>query len=249
MTPFAVTRLPVVVIDPGHGGRDPGATWAGYEEDDFALVIAKKVRDFLVGFGFVVFITREVDKELGPDVNSDLQKRCDIANAAAKQYGAVIFLSIHLNAGKGDGAEIYVYQDGGEIHQLAQYIVHNVGDIVGLHGEPIKDGSDLYVIRNTDTPVKAMLLEVGFIDGANDLQQIQNNIDTISFGIAKGFADFHGIKCEEVKPKMRPEDANKIIDTFLKPIYSFVSSEEDKKEAGRLADELRIASGQPPQNR
>lgn len=248
MIPYAVTRLPVVVIDAGHGGRDPGAAWAGYEEDDFALVIAKKVRDFLVGFGFIVFLTREVDKELGPDVNSDLQKRCDIANVVAKKYGAVIFLSIHLNAGKGDGAEIYVYQDGGTIHQLAHYIVHNVGDIVGLHGEPIKDGSELYVIRNTDSTVKAMLLEVGFIDGANDLQQIQNNIDTISYGIAKGFADFHGIKCE-VEPMMAPQDANKIIDAFLKPLYSLLTSPEDKKEAGRLADELRIASGQPPQNR
>lgn len=250
MIPFAVTSKPVVVIDAGHGGRDPGAVWGGYHEDDIALILAKKVRDFLVGMGFVVHLTREIDKELGTDVNKDLQKRCDIANAIAMNCPYIIFLSIHLNAGKGDGAEIYVNGDGGDIRQLASNIVHNVGDVVGLRNPAIKDGAGLYVIRNTEDNVLSMLLEVGFIDGANDLQQILNNIDTISHGIAQGFAEFYGIQTggSDMGYLMTEADANKIINTFLKPMHAFVVSEEDKKEFGRLADELRKASGQPTQN-
>lgn len=46
---------------------------------------------------------------------------------------------------------------------------------------------------------------------------------------------------------LSPEDANKIIDTFLSPMWYFLSSQEDKDEIHRLADELRKASGQSPE--
>jgi N-acetylmuramoyl-L-alanine amidase len=83
---------PLVVIDPGHGGSNTGATGAaGIFEKQLTLVIARAVRDDLVARGFEVVLTRERDATL------TLRQRV----AAANQRGADVFVSIHANASTG----------------------------------------------------------------------------------------------------------------------------------------------------
>lgn len=86
---------PLVVIDAGHGGKDPGASVEGYREKDIALGLALALRDQLVGEGGIrVALTREDDRFLV------LEERPEIA----RRMGADLFVSIHADA-EGDGSE------------------------------------------------------------------------------------------------------------------------------------------------
>lgn len=89
-------RIPVVVLDPGHGGHDPGAVGPrGLEEKTVVLDISKRVRRILKQRGNVtVHLTRESDRFLS------LEQRTQFANAR----GADLFVSIHANAAPASGA-------------------------------------------------------------------------------------------------------------------------------------------------
>ena len=88
----------VVVLDPGHGGKFPGAVWGGVKEKDLTLSVALKLVALIEeGMpGVKVVYTRKTDKQLGDELIDDLQARADIAN---KSKGD-LFLSIHVNASK-----------------------------------------------------------------------------------------------------------------------------------------------------
>lgn len=186
----------IVCIDIGHGGKDPGACAQGAKEKDITLQIGLQLRDELARAGFDIILTRDNDKHLGETVAADLRERCRISNAA----GADVFLSIHVNAGGGRGAEIYVYGDGGPVRPLAQAIVTNVATITGLHGASVRDGgpngTGFAVICNTEAD--AMLLEIGFID-SDDLPKIQARIREFAPLIARAFCNFYGVPYPEQK--------------------------------------------------
>ncbi len=92
----------VVVIDAGHGGKFPGANYAGIREKDLTLKVALKLGKLIEEQmpGVRVVYTRKTDKELGETLLADLQKRADIANGA----GGDLFVSIHVNAAKSAAA-------------------------------------------------------------------------------------------------------------------------------------------------
>ncbi|HSG34566.1 MAG TPA: N-acetylmuramoyl-L-alanine amidase [Sphingomonadaceae bacterium] len=99
--PQDLTR-PLVVIDPGHGGYDPGATGGGFQEKDIALGLALSLRDRLLEEGGIrVALTRDNDRFLVLEERADIARRLD----------ADLFLSIHADSA-GDrsgigGATIY----------------------------------------------------------------------------------------------------------------------------------------------
>lgn len=94
--------LKVVVIDAGHGGKFPGATYAGLREKDLTLSVALKLGKLVESGlpGVKVVYTRKTDTELGATLLADLQKRADIANGA----GGDLFVSIHVNAARSSAA-------------------------------------------------------------------------------------------------------------------------------------------------
>ena len=194
----------IICIDPGHGGYDPGAVAGGAREKDITLQIGLQLRDLLRRAGFQVVMTREADQSPGgyKEVNADLQERCRIANSA----NVDTFLSIHVNAGGGNGAEIYVYGDGGRIAGLARGIISNVSSICGTHGQAVRDGgpsgSGWAVICNTKAD--AMLLEIGFID-SDDLPKIQGHLREFAPLIARAFYNFYGVADpEQSQPEPNP---------------------------------------------
>jgi N-acetylmuramoyl-L-alanine amidase len=83
-----------IVLDPGHGGKDPGNQEGRQQEKQYALLFAKDVRDALVRSGFKVSLTRERDTFL------ELPERPDIA----RRRGADLFLCLHFNSADGPGA-------------------------------------------------------------------------------------------------------------------------------------------------
>jgi N-acetylmuramoyl-L-alanine amidase len=203
----------IICIDPGHGGYDPGAVHGDACEKDITLHIGLQLRDILKRLGFQVVMTREIDDSPGgyKEVNADLNERCRIADNAH----ANILLSIHVNAGDGHGAEIYVAGDGGPVAKLARGIVDNVAVVCGYHGQPVRDGGrngeNWRVIVGTDDSVNAMLLEVGFID-TDDLQKIQAHIDEFAPRIARAFCSFYGVSYPADPSAPAPKQAAPTLD-------------------------------------
>ena len=100
-TPYDKINPRVIVIDPGHGGKDPGCVANGYQEKNIVLQVSKKLKDALIQQGYEVYLTREGDTYPG------LKERSAVANN--KQ--PVVLLSIHANAApnkKATGVEVFV---------------------------------------------------------------------------------------------------------------------------------------------
>jgi N-acetylmuramoyl-L-alanine amidase len=190
-----------ICIDPGHGGYDPGACGNGLREADLNLSIAKCVERTLTAAGHTVLMTRTSDcsPKGYTDKSKELQARVDMSDA----FKADLFISIHVNAGGGHGAEIIVNKKGNFATPIATRVIENVGAIMGYHGTPVKDlaelGRSLYVVKATKAP--AMLVEVGFID-TDDAHKITQNIEAIGRAIAEGLVG----SCE-IKPVVPPTPA------------------------------------------
>lgn len=99
-------KLKRIVLDPGHGGRFPGACAHGLEEKEINLSVARKLKRMLEDRGIEVLMTRTRDTELSEDLSTDLDLRCDFSNSKR----ADIFVSIHANAGppSATGFEVFI---------------------------------------------------------------------------------------------------------------------------------------------
>ena len=110
--PAELRRVHTIVVDAGHGGRDPGATGVGgLREKDVNLSIARKLATELEARGFKVVLTRHNDRTLS------LEERTAIAESA----GGDVFVSIHANASRRSrarGIEIYTLDANHERHSL-----------------------------------------------------------------------------------------------------------------------------------
>lgn len=176
--------MPTVVIDPGHGGSDPGAVNGSYREKDFNLNIALQVRDLLTRQYVVdVLMTRTTDRTVS------LAERVNLANSNNANY----FCSIHVNAGGGTGWESFIYN--GSVSNFtveAQNVIHTtVMQRIGPKYQVRDRGkkrANFYVLRETRMP--AILLENLFIDTAADLRLLLNAtfIRDLSQAIADGMA-------------------------------------------------------------
>jgi len=151
----------VVVIDPGHGGPDPGAVGiGGLREVDVVLPVSLEVATLLQQQGVEVVLTRSDDRDL------DLEPRVQIAERA----NADLFVSIHANAislsrPEVNGIETYYYSDRGL--RVARVLHSNMLQVPGVQDRGIRQAR-FYVIRNTSMP--AVLLELGFVTGAQDVR-------------------------------------------------------------------------------
>jgi N-acetylmuramoyl-L-alanine amidase len=152
-----------ITIDPGHGGRDPGAVGiGGLRESDIVLDISRQVANQLEQQGVQVVMTRQDDREV------DLAPRVQIANQARSN----LFVSIHANAismSRPDvnGLETYYYSSNGE--RLAQVIHSTVLQMTGVRDRRVRFAR-FYVLRNTAMP--AVLVEVGFVTGEEDARRL-----------------------------------------------------------------------------
>lgn len=173
----------VVVIDPGHGGRDPGAVGrGGLQEKQVIFPISLRVRDLLEAQGVTVVMTRYDDRTL------DLQPRVSIA----EQANADIFVSIHANAislSRPDVNGIESYYASASGQRLAATIHASMLAATGMNNRGIKQAR-FFVIRRTSMP--AALLEVGFVTGAQDAPQLADPAwrETMATAIARGILQY-----------------------------------------------------------
>jgi N-acetylmuramoyl-L-alanine amidase len=175
-----------IFIDPGHGGNDPGATANGLFEKDLTLSIALKLKAELLKYENVqVKLSRENDTYL------TLSERAKMAN----DWGADIFISIHINAGGGVGFESYIYNGSVSTSTIAyQNIIHE--EIVKVTGwnDRGKKRENYAVLRETKMP--AILTENGFIDNTTDANKLKNDsfLDNISQGHVNGIVKVFNLK-------------------------------------------------------
>jgi N-acetylmuramoyl-L-alanine amidase len=157
-------REMLVVIDPGHGGSDPGAISSTLKmyESVIVLDIATRYNKLLTEAGFRTYMTR-VDN-LNSNLKLSLQDRVDVAN----QLGADIFVSIHANAAltnSANGLENYYHPNDIGGKRLAQVFQSEMIKNLNINDRGTKSG-DLYVLRNTTMP--SVLTETGFLSNASD---------------------------------------------------------------------------------
>ncbi len=168
----------VIVIDPGHGGADPGAVGiGGIHEADIVLSIAQQVADLLEEQGIRAVLTRSDDREV------ELEPRVDLADSV----GADLFVSIHANAislSRPDvnGIETYYYDTGGA---LASSIHNSLVAATGMPDRGVRQAR-FYVLTQTSMP--AVLVEVGFVTGREDAARLQSATarSQIAAAIAQG---------------------------------------------------------------
>jgi N-acetylmuramoyl-L-alanine amidase len=154
----------LVVIDPGHGGKDPGAIGlGGIQEKQIVMSISQEIARILEQQGIQVKLTR------GSDYFVSLQGRTEMAN----RIDADLFVSIHANsAGRNkpqvSGLETYYFQSG---RYLAETIHRNVLRRVDVGDRRVRQAR-FYVLRTSDMP--AVLVETGFVTGTEDAAKLSN---------------------------------------------------------------------------
>ena len=184
-----------VYVGIGHGGYDSGAVGNGFKEKDLTLSIGKYCNERLKQYGIETKISRTTD--------------CDSSTkskvAASNAFKANVCMDIHINAGGGDGSEVYYSHVSPNGKKLAQSIVDATLAIRqntrGIKTRVDDDGTDYFgMIRMTDAP--AVLVECAFIDNATDIQIINTEAKRKVFGyaIADGVAKYLGVKLPTAKP-------------------------------------------------
>lgn len=188
-----------VYVGIGHGGYDSGAVGNGFKEKDMTLSIGKYCNERLKQYGIETKISRTTD------CDSSIKSKVAASNA----FKANVCMDLHINAGGGDGSEVYYSHVSPNGKKLAQSIVDATLAIRqntrGIKVRLDKDGTDYYgMIRETDAP--AVLVECAFIDNATDIQIINTEAKRKAFGyaIADGVAKYLGVKMPSTSKPTTP---------------------------------------------
>ena len=224
-----------IVLDPGHGGSDPGALGFGLRESDLTLSIGKYCQQTLSQYAKTkVYMTRTSDTFV------DLKPRADFA----KSVGADLFVSLHINsssASSANGAEIWVPSPGtwfpafngvgedlacemlSKLKALGLADRDTVWDSYEVNGEKkyYPDGSwadSLSVIRNCrEAGIMAILVEHGFISNQSDAKFLSSeaNLKKLGEADAQGIVDYYGLKLPQ-------------------PLYGFADVFDDTPHSGEI---------------
>ncbi|MDI9400433.1 MAG: N-acetylmuramoyl-L-alanine amidase family protein [Limisphaerales bacterium] len=204
LAPKKRKAVQVVLLDPGHGGADPGAVFQGKREKDYVLLLAKEVQRILQQRGVKVVLTRNGDQALGLSARSNMSARTK----------ADLFVSIHLNAAANSaakGAEVFTTTPAGaqstnpdrsgsrsrttgnanDTHNLllAYQIQQELTRQIGFADRGVRRDRLGVLVSN---PVPAVLVEAGFITNSDDQKKIFNKSqrDQVARAIADGILNY-----------------------------------------------------------
>ena len=164
---------PLIVIDAGHGGEDPGKVAKdGTKEKDINLDIANELKILLEEQGIEVKMTRDSDRMLADEnaqnkKREDMKARVEIINKNVPD----ITVSIHQNSygdAKAKGAQVFYYKDSVEGKAAAELIQKELLEMDEENHRQIKENNDYYLLKNTDVPV--IIVECGFLSNPEEAE-------------------------------------------------------------------------------
>lgn len=181
----------LVIIDPGHGGKDLGThslTAPKYQEKVLTLSTSRLLKTYLEQLGYEAILTRNDDTFIA------LDKRAEFAN----KYDPSIFISVHFNSAPNKdahGIEVFYYRSdkdkarSNSSKALAKSILNRMLSETEAKSRGVKHG-DLSVIRQTNMP--AVLIEGGFLSNSDERVQIKDSayLKKIAWGIAQGIDNY-----------------------------------------------------------
>ena len=180
-----------VIIDPGHGGTDSGATGNNLLEKDYNLLISKYMYDRFKELGVPVAITRDSNTTLSPT---------DRVNTILNKFGNssdVILISNHVNSGGGEGAEvIYALRNK---DTLARRILENIGATGQTTRKyyqrrlPSDTSKDYYFIHRNTGNLEPLIVEYGFIDDTKDVEFLKENYKELAEAVISAVANYIGV--------------------------------------------------------
>lgn len=169
--------MPLIVLDAGHGGANPGAVYQDRQEKDDVLALTLAIGRILEDRGVDVYYTRTTDIYESPAQKAE----------EGNQVGADYFVSIHRNfspyPNQYSGVESLVYSRYGAAAQMANNINQQL-EAVGFLNLGVNERTNLVVLNRTQMP--AVLVEVGFINTDADNQLFDERFDDIAQAIADG---------------------------------------------------------------
>lgn len=166
-----------IVLNAGHTLKGKGTGAVGYlNEGKEARLIVSAVKRCLECKGHTVAV---VNVDEAQSQQGYLQA---VVSGANKHRDADVLLSVHLNAGGGNGCECYTWR--GRKYKQAEGVCNELQKL-GFRNRGVKDGSELYVIRKT--VMETMLLEICFVDSKNDADLYKKlGVDRIAQAIVRG---------------------------------------------------------------
>ena len=180
-----------IFIDQGHNpeGVNAGAEGFGYREQDINYAVGTKLAELLEEddrFSVKVSRTSPTDS-LGTSNATSLAARVNAAN----EWGADYFISIHANASTNpqqNGTEVYVYRQPSVAADLARDVLKGIVERMGTRDNGVRVNPALYVLRRTRMP--AILVELGYITNAEDVQKMTEDPWGFAQGIYNGLLDY-----------------------------------------------------------
>lgn len=176
----------VLLLDAGHGGKDPGTSGNGMQEKNLNLTIAQKIAQKLQGSGIKVYMTRD------SDVYTENSTRAKTANDIAD-----LMVSIHMNSGPetANGTEtlyqVHANDNGARLtsKQLAEILQGKVVSATGNTNRGAKLWTDVLILNRTTVP--SVIVEVIFITNTGDALKISNPAyqDQVAQAIADGIQE------------------------------------------------------------
>lgn len=180
-----------VVLDAGHGGRDPGKIGAGeIQEKDVNLKIAKKLKGKLEERGIQAVLTREKDETLAPEGSANRQVE-DIKKRVERIDGenALLAVSIHQNSYQDPevrGAQVFYYQHSTKGKEAAAILQEALIRMDPEHPREAKANGTYYLLRRTQTPT--VIVECGFLSNPEEAKLLASEEyqEKIAEAVAEG---------------------------------------------------------------
>lgn len=185
----------IIVLDPGHGGSDPGAIGpTGLQEKQVTLPIAEYLKSILEAKGAKVILTRTTDVDVyGPHASGvdELQARVNVANGNQ----ADAFISIHINSFSNPnvgGIATYYFDGSDQSKKLASSVQEQIAEHSGFNGDRGIQPGNLYVLRHSLMP--SILVELGFISNPKEEGHLKESATQKDFAneLAKGLEIYFG---------------------------------------------------------
>ncbi len=189
-----------VMLDPGHGGYDPGVVGPGGEvEKDIALDVALRTRELLAAAGLTVLMTRETDCDLADPEEADRlgsRKRSDLEARLrmTRNLSPDVFVSIHVNSYPSSrwwGAQTFYYPGKHpDSARLAACIQDELRRIPGSGGRRPNPRTDQFLLKQLEIP--AVTVELGFVSNPGDARRLMDDVhrESLAWAIFSGLVRY-----------------------------------------------------------